>query len=290
MSIYSCNTLTDEKLFYLCQRYGENARLWRQKFLGLLPEVFKRKLYARKGFSSIFEFAAKLAGASEEQVSRVLNLEKKFQDKPDLYRALINGEVSVNKLRKIVSIATPENQKILLEQAKILSQKAVETLTRDEKMACSGRATRFDQQIPILQGLQFQLQAQTSSEQGPILSPEVKTKLLELQQKGIDINELILSALKKREEEIANIKQKLADEQKGEATTRYIPIKIKQVLRQEYGTKCSAPNCQREAEQIHHELPFAMVKNHSPFSIKPLCREHHQIAHGFQLAYQRRML
>lgn len=64
--------LSDENLYKLCQQYGEQARVWRQKFAGLLPEVHRRKLYEKKGFSSIFEFAAKLAGMSEEKRNLLL--------------------------------------------------------------------------------------------------------------------------------------------------------------------------------------------------------------------------
>ncbi|PIZ76245.1 hypothetical protein COY05_01630, partial [Candidatus Peregrinibacteria bacterium CG_4_10_14_0_2_um_filter_38_24] len=70
--------MPDENLYALCKTYGERTRIWRQKFAGLLPEVFKRKLYEKKGFHSIFEFAKKLAGMSEEQTRLVLNLEKRF--------------------------------------------------------------------------------------------------------------------------------------------------------------------------------------------------------------------
>ncbi|MBI5754420.1 hypothetical protein HZA40_04730, partial [Candidatus Peregrinibacteria bacterium] len=60
--------LTDQNLYELCKTYGTRALEWRRKFIGLLPEVNKRKLYQKKGFGSIFEFAKKLAGLSEEQV------------------------------------------------------------------------------------------------------------------------------------------------------------------------------------------------------------------------------
>ena len=60
--------MTDEKLYELAKLYGRNALVWRQKFMGLLPEVEKRKLYERKNFGSIFEFAYKLAGFSEQQL------------------------------------------------------------------------------------------------------------------------------------------------------------------------------------------------------------------------------
>ena len=49
-----------------------------RKFLGLLPEVARRRLYEQYGFSS------ELAGVSEEQVRRTLNLDLRFLDKPIL--------------------------------------------------------------------------------------------------------------------------------------------------------------------------------------------------------------
>ena len=76
--------ITDEKLYELCKRFGTQARLWRQKFAGLLPEVNRRRLYEKHACSSIFEFAAKLCGMSEKQVRVALNLCESFKDKPIL--------------------------------------------------------------------------------------------------------------------------------------------------------------------------------------------------------------
>jgi hypothetical protein len=127
--------ITNEKLFHLCKKCGSQAKLWRQKFIGLLPEVNRRRLFEEKGFSSIFEFAAKLCGLSVEQVRLALNLEKRFSDKPVLKSMLENGEISINKLARVVSIATPENEEELVEKIKILPKSALDTLVRDEKFA-----------------------------------------------------------------------------------------------------------------------------------------------------------
>ena len=272
--------ITDEKLYELCKFYGERARFWRQKFIGLLPEVNRRRLFEKKGFQTILEFAAKLAGVGEKQLDMVLNLEKRFQDKPDLHKALVNGEVSVNKLARVVSISTPENQSFLAEQVKILPQKALETFVRDEK---SLRAQELGEQLPVLQ--LGDLDTISESELG--LSQEVKEKLHELKNKGIDINQLILMAIQKREQEIAEEKEKIAFEQISEETSRYISRKIEKLIDTEFGDKCAVPNCQKKSEQIHHTLPFAMLKNHNPYFLKPLCKEHHAIAHGINLAYSR---
>lgn len=270
MSKHAYSNLNDDQLYNLCARYGEQARRWRQKFAGLLPEVYLRKLYKKKGFESIFEFAAKLAGMSKEQVSRVLNLDEKFEQTPALKQLLENGEVSVNKLARVASVVTQENQEFWAEQVKILPKSALETLVRDEKadIAEPIKPTKF---VPGHKSSDYELQ----------LSPEVKEKLFELQKKGININDFILQALQKREEEIALEKENIASEVGNQQEeSRYIPIRIKNLLQKEFGKKCSVPNCFNNSEEIHHTRRFSLVKNHDPNFLAPLCRSHHVIAHS----------
>jgi len=127
--------MTDQQLYEKAKFYGKNALLWRRKFIGLLPEIYKRRLFERKGFTSIFEFSFKLAGLSADQVRRVLCLEKRFEKMPLLRNLLVNGEVSMNKLARVASVATPENEQELVTAVKILPKSAVETLVRDGKIA-----------------------------------------------------------------------------------------------------------------------------------------------------------
>ncbi len=125
--------LSDKELYKKCVMYGKQALQARRKFIGLLPEVCKRRLYEKRGFTSIFEFAAKLAGISKEQVSNVINLERQFTDKSSLHKLLVNGEVSANKLIRIASIATNKNEKELAEKVKILPSRALEVWVKDVK-------------------------------------------------------------------------------------------------------------------------------------------------------------
>jgi hypothetical protein len=232
--------LNDTELFQKCQRYGANAKFWRQKFLGLLPEVNKRRLYEKKGFSSIFVFAAKLGGISEKQVRIALNLKEKFATKPALQALLISGEVSINKLARVASIATAENEEALAAQTKVLSKSALETLVRYEKFA----------QILISQNQienNFQQTFETQNDYNkPTITPKslpghceaslveksvftnsinkdlellkhlpenLKTRLTTMAQKGINIGELLNDLLDKHEEEIALEKAELAQQQ-----------------------------------------------------------------------------
>jgi len=128
------SSISDKHLYKLCKQYGYMTLEARRKFTGLLPEVYKRRLFKKKGYSSIYEFAARLAGLSNAQVDLTLRLEKRLKDKPVLKKALVEGEMSVNKLARITSIATKQNQEELFEQTKRLSNRAVEVFVRDLKM------------------------------------------------------------------------------------------------------------------------------------------------------------
>lgn len=278
--------LSDQNLYELCKTYGARALEWRRKFIGLLPEVFRRKLFEKKGFDSIFEFAKKLAGLSEEQVRLTLNLEKRFEKLPKLKNLLIRGEVSINKLARVVAIATDENQEFLAENVKLLSKTAVETLVRNEKFALESS------EVVALQKPLFNVKS--LPRQTLKLSFEVENKLIELQEKGININELLLQFLQKREEEISEEKAKIRqeilqkEEEKAEAdkkVSRYIPSQVRKILQKEYGKKCSIKNCTKKAQEIHHIQRFSISRSHDPQYLQPLCRDHHQIIHAMDFQY-----
>jgi hypothetical protein len=250
--------LTNAQLFALCQEYGANALSWRRKFMGLLPEVERRRLYEAHGFNSVFEFAARLGGISEEQVRTALNLSRSFSDKPALKALLESGEVSVHKLVRIQSVATVESADVWAEQAKILPKKTLETLARDERG---------------LPGQPVSLQ----------LNESVKKRLEELQLKGLDVNALLTEFLDKREAAIEKEKTELAD---LESAGRYMPVAVRRVLTKEHGKKCSIPGCEKPSKEIHHARRFAISRSHDPHYLAPLCREHHQLAHLVDQGYR----
>ncbi|MFA6024326.1 MAG: HNH endonuclease signature motif containing protein [Candidatus Gracilibacteria bacterium] len=252
--------MTDQELYEKAKLYGKNVLLWRRKFMGLLPEVEKRRLYLVKGFGSVFEFAFKLAGLSEEQVRMALNLEKRFSDLPALKALLERGEVSVNKLVRIQSVVTAENESFWAQQVQLLPKKALETLVRDEKS---------------LPGQRVPLQ----------ISDAVKSRLEHLQEKGIDVSALLTELLDRHEEEIAEEKEAIAVSL-PETQSRHVPVRTKKVLEKEHGSKCSVPGCQKPSEQLHHTQTFALSHRHDPHYLAPLCKEHHLIAHSINVKVQ----
>ncbi|MDP2642258.1 MAG: hypothetical protein Q8P62_00250, partial [Candidatus Peregrinibacteria bacterium] len=117
------------------------------------------------------------------------------------------------------------------------------------------------------------------------LSAEVQEKLLELQQKGLDINAIILESLQKREQEIAQKKEEISKKSAPPSPSRHIPISIKRILYAEHGTKCSVKTCKKLSEQIHHVRRFSAVPSHDPHYLAPLCKAHHELAHCRDIDY-----
>ncbi len=250
-------TLSDHDLLQRAEHFGKQARLWRQKFLGLLPEINKRELFRQKGFDSIFVFAFMLGGVSELQVRSVLRLEKKLVATPALHVLLIEGEVSHHKLDRIASIAKPNNENFLANQVQLLSQRSLDTLVKDEKHDTLG------------------LCAQTSISQNLTLAEDVEHELIQMQQKGIDIDAELRAFLQHRKEEIATAKEEIIEPSKKEFQDTYQRKPVRCFK------KNTAQNVQKMAAISHQKifiilpdiaLPIPITPFTSPHSAKPIIK------------------
>jgi len=123
--------LSDKRLFELCQQYGKNSRMWRRKFEALIPEIEKRKLHKKKGFYSIYEFAAKLCGLTQNTVNEILRVHQKLANKPHLLKQL--KEQGWAKTRVVATIATQETDDMWAEKVKTLPKSSLETYVQDWK-------------------------------------------------------------------------------------------------------------------------------------------------------------
>lgn len=296
--------VSDSDLLKLCLKFGARALKWRRKFIGLLPEVQRRKLYEKKGFDSIFEFANKLAGLSQEQVRRALNLEQRFASMPILKNLLIAGDVSVNKLARVASIATSQNQEELAEMVKILPRGALETMVRDYKISTeniNANETSNGSSKALFEDKSVHVHTQSKiSLPNFQLSDEVMEKLNQLQSLGHDVNQIILQMLEKRQQEIQQRKEELAQQaiaqkaakeaalKPGEKlkASQYVSVEVKAILKEEHGTKCSIPGCCKPAVENHHSQRLALAGLHDPRYMAPMCKEHHQIAHLIDQKYR----
>jgi len=280
-------TLSDKELYNLCRKYGAQAKLWRQKFIGLLPEVDRRYLYLDKGFSSIFEFAAKLGGLSRLQTQRAIQIDKRCEKEglDELREVFTNGEVSMHKMARVMSVANQDNEEEMVGAVKEYSKNALETFIRDTRyVQKSVPGHTFDDDM-----------SQEEANLDFKLNDELIAKLNEMHNKGHDVNEILGELLTKREEGIQEEKGKVAEEivekeerkrtQGDGEVSRHIPMKVKRILVKEHGAKCSIPHCTKPAATFHHTMRFANHRTHDPRFIAPLCHGHHEVAHKIDSVY-----
>ncbi len=240
--------MTNKELFELCKQYGREARRWKNKFVALLPEVYKRRLYRKKGYGSIFEFAAKLGGVSRNVVEDVIRIDEKLKDKPQLKSKI--AEVGLSKVKAVAYIATPKTDSEWANKVCTMTRAALETHIRDIKQFIPGDGKPVVPQESI-----FVNDFETFAVK---LDPNIVKKLKHLKanmKEGTTWNEVFVQLLERKK-----LKKSRARNLKAES---------KEV--------CEVPGCNKSATIIHHSERYAITKNHK--NLVSLCKAHHELAH-----------
>lgn len=276
-------------------RFGINAKEWMKKCVMLLPEIEKHRIWEQKGFSSIYEYAAKLAGMSRNTVNDALRILRKIEDKPELQKVVeMKG---INAVRPILRIATPETAEFWAEKAAVMSKHTLEMYVRElrrqkedgtlESLAFIDEANNEAAGQNLRTGTENiakkphqqavgDFDQRTTPVQITItmeLNPEIANQLQKLKASG-NWNTLMRELLQIRA-------QKLEEEKPAPIKTkfRHIPAKIKKhVLAKTNGT-CSFPGCTKPHEIFHHTQRWVLENIHDPNRLEPLCEGHERIAH-----------
>ncbi|MFH1218300.1 MAG: HNH endonuclease signature motif containing protein, partial [Candidatus Peregrinibacteria bacterium] len=182
--------LTDKQLYSLCQRYGKNARIWKRKFIALLPEVEKRKLHRQKGFYSIFEFAAKLGGVGKKTVMEVLRVHQKVEDKPLLKEQI--EKQGFAKVRAIVPLIENTEEKDLVNMIESMPRRALEKTVQElKKDEPSSFPTGWNRSTITIS---FQIDEETD-----LKLRSFKQKLEKQRKQKVPFNEVLKALLEKEE-------------------------------------------------------------------------------------------
>jgi hypothetical protein len=80
--------------------------------------------------------------------------------------------------------------------------------------------------------------------------------------------------------DLEETKKELAGQTEDTKLTRYIPAKVKEIIKLEHGATCAFPGCSEPAGALHHTQRFSLNQTHDPELIKPLCKIHHELAHN----------
>ncbi len=267
--------LTDNQFYNKCKDYGQKAKLWKQRFAGLLPEVLERNLHKKKRFTSIHEFASKLGGMSFTSVDKVLRLAVKLEDKPMLKQELITGTIHWSKIEKVAYVATPETEEEWVKKVRLLPRPALEVAVRE---------ARGGEPLPEDEEESWNLVSFR-------VSPEVEKHLrilknsVEKQEKqSLSWNEAFKHFFQEglSAENVTAIVCPDCAVKKGSNpnASRHIPVDSKRMVEALHGKTCVFRGCRKAAVTLHHTRRFALNPSHDPNFIVPLCHAHNQYVHA----------
>ncbi|MFA5842150.1 MAG: hypothetical protein WC882_00505 [Candidatus Gracilibacteria bacterium] len=234
--------------------YGRNAKEWLRKCALILPEIDRQQIWKKKGFSSIFEYAGKLAGMSKSSVEDALRIMKKVEDKPALRKVI--EEKGIQSVKPVIAIATSETADFWAEKARIMSKNTLETYVHEYRLERLPRT-------PAVSEKQITMP----------LSPDVAAELEKLKGKG-DWNTLMRELLQLRKEKLEAEKP-----QSVETPSRHIPVKVKNFAVAKTRGQCAYPGCKKSYKILHHTQRFALDQVHDPDHLVPLCEAHEHLAH-----------
>ncbi|KKQ70899.1 MAG: hypothetical protein UT33_C0013G0015 [Candidatus Peregrinibacteria bacterium GW2011_GWC2_39_14] len=239
--------------------YGKNVLEWKRKCTLLLPEIAKYRIWEKKGFENIYEYARILAGMSANAVNAALWVGRKVEDKPELKKVV--EEKGIGAIRPIANLATPETDKFWAEKAREMSKHTLEAYAKEFKKSCPGAKNYYENQI-LFSDLNMQVKA------------KIAEKLQKLKGQGSwdDLMEKFINLYEQKLGENKPIPQ--------ENAKRYVPAKIKNYVLVKTNNTCAFPGCTKECKYLHHTWRFALTKTHDPDTLIPLCKAHEHLAHA----------
>lgn len=234
--------------------YGRNAKEWQRKCGLLLKDIERFEIWKKKGFLSIYIYAAKLAGMNKSQVDEALRISKKIEGKPALIA--VAEKKGLYAVRAVASIATAETDQYWAKYAISMPKNELETFVRDSKnQHCS-----------------------ENKEKNIIMKvkPEIAAKLEKLYQG--DWNELMEKFIELYEK---NLNKELQMEKPKCVTggSEHVPKNIEKYVLKRSNEKCEFPGCPKNHDHLHHTNRYASDKTHDPDQIVALCEAHHALAH-----------
>lgn len=272
--------------------YGRNAKEWMRKCALLLPQIEKQQIWRKKRFHSIYDYAAKLAGMSHDQVNEALRVLHKAEIFPSLMKVIETK--GINAVKPVLSIITKETESLFAEKAMTMNKNTLEVFVRhvrENNFQITGLPRKAAQSVNLqnlvidpsdsssCHSMQFNLETSAefcASQKVTLtiqLNPEIADELQKIKGQG-DYNEAITALLKLRREKLEQEKPEVV-----ENASRSMPAAIERYVLAKTNSTCAFPGCYKSYKILHHIDRFAMYRTHDPDKIFPLCEAHERLAH-----------
>ncbi len=233
--------------------YGANAQKWLRRCVLLLPEIEKKKVWKKKGFSCIYEYASKLAGMSQNQVDEALWVLRKVDQMPALKKVIESK--GLNSVRPVMSFVNPENESFWAEKAEKMSHHSLRAYVKEFR-TCKVRDVPNSEPVKVT------------------ISMEVDPEVAEELKKYDDLNQLMKELLTLKKAKLESEKPAIKED-----ANRHIPSPIQKFITERSQGKCEYPDCKKLADIMHHADRYAIYKTHNPDRIFHLCKSHENLCH-----------
>lgn len=107
---FSLRSLSDEKLHSKVKWLTREERNLLTPILHLLREVEARRLFSSMGYQSLFEYAMKECGYSEDQAARRISAMRLLKELPEIEEKISSGELTLSNLNQAQTLFRSEKK------------------------------------------------------------------------------------------------------------------------------------------------------------------------------------
>ena len=126
----SLASISDSELVRLSREAGRSSLVWKQRFLGTLPELARRDVVPRP-FKDVHHFACVIGGCPRNLVNEVLRVHRALEGMPRLREMLERGSVPFSRIKAVCPVVTSETDALWAERVSSEPRRVLEALVRE---------------------------------------------------------------------------------------------------------------------------------------------------------------
>ena len=263
------------------------------ELLSSLMEMQSRRLFGELGCTGIFNYCLRYLKFCESQANYYKRIAEVSAKVPELKAAVVQGELSISKARRIASVITPANQQEWIQNAKTMKQKELEKAVS----IVNPQAHPIERIKPVARNL-FELRVAVDDETDKNLEI-LKDLLSQKLRRPATLADVIAWAAKETREKHDPEKKAERSQKRvfsGNSATigknapakpgrQPIRARIKHEVVLRFGRRCAfrLPDgklCgQKRWTDLHHLVPLSHGGLNEARNLKFLCSAHHRITH-----------
>jgi hypothetical protein len=260
--------------------------------ISILQEVEESRLFLDLGITSLFQYAVKSLGLSEDVAFNFITVSRKAKQMPILQEAILSGVVSVSKARKVASVLTLENQSDWIEKIKTCSSKTLEReVAKVNPREATPEQTKYvsENRLELKMGISQEMLEQLKRVQDleskrtarAVSMEEALQALLSLYLETKDPQKRAERVLKNAAKRPVSRREKQLSQSDN---PRAIPAWQKhQLIARDQG-QCTHRDNEKRCENrrwthTHHIIPRSVGGDHSLENLTTLCSVHHKMIH-----------